>query len=287
LIDQGVVAIIGHITSAQTAAVLDQINQAEVVLMSPTSSSTLFSEQADYFFRVMPGNELTGTSLANHIFNKHGVKQLTVVYDASNQTFSETLREAIKTEFESLGGDASQVFTFTGGQNNLEELVIQMSATQPEALIFIATAIDTALMVQYSRQYSPDTLVFSSTWAQTDELLQKGGHAVEGLEMGAAYHPQHPSQAYQEFIKKFEARYRRQPGLAASHAYETVMVLAQALAQTKGQAEGLPQALTTIKNMPGLQGDISFNEYGDVIREAYIVKVKDGQFEVIDTIMPQ
>jgi branched-chain amino acid transport system substrate-binding protein len=154
-------------------------------------------------------------------------------------------------------------------------------------LVFIASAVDTALMVQYIRQSHPEILLFSSTWAQTDELLEKGGRAVEGLEMGAVYHPQHPSPVYQEFVKKFEDRYRRQPALGASHSYETVMVLAQALEQTDGQANGLPQALTAIDNMPGLQGTISINEYGDVKREVYIVKIKNGHFEVIDTIVPQ
>ena len=31
----------------------------------------------------------------------------------------------------------------------------------------------------------------------------------------------------------------------------------------------------------------SINEYGDVKREVYIVQIKDGHFEVIDTIIPQ
>ncbi len=287
LIDQGVVAIIGHTTSGQTAAVLDQINEAKVVLLSPTSSSTLFSGRADYFFRVMPGNELMGTSIANRIYNKHGVQQLTGVYDSGNQAFSGTLWEAVKTEFESLGGDASQVFTFTGGQTDLEDLMLQVSATQPEALIFIASAVDTALMAQYIRQDHPEILLFSSTWAQTDELLEKGGHAVEGLEMSAVYNPQHPSKTYQEFARRFENRYNRQPGLATSHAYEAVLVLAHALEQTNGQAKNLPQALTAINNLQGVQGTISIDEYGDVIREVYIVQVKDGQFEVIDTIIPK
>jgi len=105
--------------------------------------------------------------------------------------------------------------------------------------------------------------------------------------MSAVYHPHHPSKAYQEFVKKFEDRYRRQPALAASHSYEAIMVLAHALKQTDGQTDRLPQVLTTTKNMLGVQGTISINEYGDVVREVYIVQVKDGQFEVIDTIVPQ
>ena len=64
LVSQGVVAIVGHLTSEQTAAAFEQMNQAGVVLFSPTSSSGDFSNQADYFFRIMPSNDLMARSLA-------------------------------------------------------------------------------------------------------------------------------------------------------------------------------------------------------------------------------
>ena len=71
--------------------------------------------------------------------------------------------------------------------------------------------------------------------------------------MSAMYHPYHPLPAYQTFAGQFEARYNRQPGLGASHTYEAVLVLAEALKYTGGQAEGLPEALAQINN-PGCKG---------------------------------
>ncbi len=59
----GVVAIIGHITSQQTSAVPGQINQAKVVLLSPAISSTELNQQADYFFRIIASNDITGQTL--------------------------------------------------------------------------------------------------------------------------------------------------------------------------------------------------------------------------------
>jgi branched-chain amino acid transport system substrate-binding protein len=128
--------------------------------------------------------------------------------------------------------------------------------------------------------------MFSSTWAQTNELLEKGGQVVEGLELGAVYHPQHPSPAYQQFLDQFETRFQRQPGLAATHAYESILVLARALEQTNGRTAGLPEALIAIKHMEGVQGTISMDEYGEVKREVYIAVVQDGKFQVIHTIQP-
>lgn len=286
LVEQGVVAIIGHVTSAQTAAVFEQMNRAEVVLVSPTSSSTQFSAQDDYFFRVMPSNELMGQSLAIHIYTNRDVRQIVGIYDLSNRAFTETYWEAIRAEFERLGGDAETFYGFAPGETDLQDLMGQVKAVEPEAVVFIASPIDTALMIQYGRQQQMDSLLFSSTWAQTGELLEKGGKAVEGLELGGVYNPQDDSLAYQAFVQRFEARYHREPGLAASHSYEVVLVLAEALGQTGGRAAGLREALSSVRGLQGVQGIINIDEHGDVKRDVYILRVEEERFKLVSTIHP-
>jgi branched-chain amino acid transport system substrate-binding protein len=286
LIQQKVAAIIGHITSEQTAAVFDQINQAGVVLLSPTSSSSQFSQQKDFFFRVVPDTTALGKAIAYHVFTNRGIRQLTGVIDLNNQSFSQPLWQAIQDEFVRLGGETVQLYTFTTGQTDLKQLMNEVAASQPQTILFVASGIDTALMVQYVRQLTGDIPLFSSTWALTDELIDKGGKAVEGLELGAIYNPDLQTSEYQDFLDRFEKRYRRQPGLAASHSYEAVMVLAHALEQTGGDTASLPQALAQIKNFRGLQGNISFDEYGDVQRDIYIAKVVGGEFVIIATVPP-
>jgi hypothetical protein len=44
--------------------------------------------------------------------------------------------------------------------------------------------------------------------------------------------------------------------------------------------------LINIKNLPGVQGVISLDKYGDVQRDLYIVVVKDGEFELVTAITP-
>jgi branched-chain amino acid transport system substrate-binding protein len=116
--------------------------------------------------------------------------------------------------------------------------------------------------------------------------LEKGGRTVEGLELNAVYDPQNKFPGFQPFVERFEARYNRPPDFAAAYAYESVLVLAEALKHTAGEADGLPEALTSIKNLEGVQGTISINEYGDVERDSYIAIIKDRQFEVIEVIYP-
>ena len=94
------------------------------------------------------------------------------------------------------------MFSFTSGETDLQDLITQIAATEPEAIFFIASPVDTALMVQYSRQQGIEALLFSSSWAQTEELLAKGGQAIEGLELISTYNPQTTYPSFQPFVEQ-------------------------------------------------------------------------------------
>ena len=282
LIAAGVVAIIGHITSGQTAAVFDQMNAAEVVLISATASSSQFSDQDDYFLRNSSNTNQIGAALADHIFFSRDVRQVATIYDVRNAAFAEPFYEALAAKFDSLGGETGSAYTFVSGEDDLKGLMAQISAH--EAYVIIASAVDTALILQYAHQAELPGTFFGASWAQTPELLEKGGSAVEGLELITPYHPNNPNPAFQPFVARFEARYNRPPNMVAPLAYDTVRILANALAQTNGEAAGLREALLATQDFEGVQSLISFNPYGDVESDLYIAQVKDGQFEIISTV---
>lgn len=301
LVSQGVVAIVGHLTSEQTAAAFEQMNQAGVVLFSPTSSSGDFSNQADYFFRIMPSNDLMARSLARYIYEKTGVRRLTVIYDIGNQSFTETYLQNLQAEFTALGGEFAPALAFQSGISDLRVLVqplgqsVQADAASAElarqsGVVLIASAVDTALLSQYLRQAGSQAQLFSSTWAQTPELLEKGGAAVDGMILAATYDPNDPSATYQEFARLYQDRFQRPPSLGSSHTYETIYVLAQALAQTNGEAAGLPQALLQVRDFPGVHSSITLDANGDVVRQVYIVQVvgsaTERHFQTIAFIQP-
>lgn len=285
LVNEDVVAIIGHITSGQTAAVFEQMNDAKTVLLSATASSSQFSDKADYFFRVPHTTDAQGIALANYIYDTLNLNQVSGVYDVSNKAFSEVLWEAFVSKYEELGGKVIQAFTFNGSETDLELFTQEVMVTNPSALLIISSDVDTALMAQYIRlQSGTQPVLISSSWASTKELLAKGGQAVEALSIVAVYDSDNPNPAFQEFVQKFTKRFDREPDFGAAYGYEAVQVLAEALKQTGGEAEGLPEALTTIKEFPAIQGNITLNEYGDVERDVYMMVVEDGQFKLVETI---
>jgi len=66
--DLGCVAIIGHGTSSMASATKANADLNDILLLSPTISSSLLDGLDDNFFRVIPSNSTQGTALAEFIF---------------------------------------------------------------------------------------------------------------------------------------------------------------------------------------------------------------------------
>lgn len=283
LIDQGVVAIIGHSTSTQTQAVFAQINQAGMVMISPTTSSDEFTGQDDYFFRITATTSLQGSALARYVYTQ-GFTRTAIVYDQTNLAFSGSFRDNFEAEFRKLGGEIQTVTSFTSRTDDLRNIAQNLADQEPSALLLIASAFDAALIVQALRQFDATTPIFSSAWAQNEELLIKGGSAVEGMVMISTFNAQHDAEAFQSFTERFKQRYQRPVSFAATFSYEALLVLAEGLHQTNGSATGLREALRDMGRIDGLQGSLEFDQFGDTRRDAYLTMVHEGEFSVISTI---
>jgi branched-chain amino acid transport system substrate-binding protein len=279
LVDAGVVAIIGHATSGQTVAGLPVTTEAGVVLLSPSATTPDLSGLDDLFFRVIPTHLDQAQILARHARENRGIARVAIIFDTDNAAYSQSYQATFAETFRELGGQVTDVVNYSSAAKlDFEPLVLQLQAGQPEGLLIVASALDTALIAQQTRLLGWEPTLFASAWAQTDVLIQNGGQAVEGLETVIVFDVQSQAPAYRDFRARYQARFGYPPTFAAGEAYEAMMVLAAALEKTGGRAEGLPQALSEIRNFQGLIGELSLDEYGDASRTHFLIAVREGQF---------
>lgn len=279
LIDAGVVAIIGHMTSAQTMSALPVTEEAGLVLFSPTASTSDLSGLDDHFFRTAPVNSAEAHALARHVHRQRGLTRMAVIYDADNATYSQTYWAAFVEVYRALGGQVTGEASFSSAEEpDFGLLVAELQAGDPDGLLIVASAFDTALIAQQTRISGWQISLFATGWAQTETLLQNGGRAVEGLEIAVTYNSNSQAPAFLDFQARYQARFGHAPTFAAAYAYEAMLMLAAALERTRGRAEGLRQALLGPRDFEGLVGDISLDEYGDVVRSNFMFRIQDGQF---------
>lgn len=282
LIDEGVVAIIGHMTSAMSEVTLPLMNERKIPMIAPTTSSNKLAEIDDYFLRTIPPNIHLTNLAATYAFRNLKLRRVAAVYDLSNRAYSEEFTANFKSEFERLGGKVIATDSFRSGPDVIfKNIAKEILKAKPDGLLIVAGAVDTAMICQHVRMAGSKIQILISGWAQTPDLLHHGGPAVEGII--ATMYVDHDSTAksFVEFKERFRARFGQgEPTFAVVFGYEAVMVLKEALSKNADPRE-LKDTILKQRVFQGLQGVFEIDSYGDAKRKVYIVTVHKNRFTVI------
>lgn len=280
LIEAGVSAVIGHMTSAMSMVGSPVTNRAKVLMLSPTTSTNALTGIDDFFFRVYPYSAQTTVQLARHVVEVMGHRRVSVLYDTTNRAHTESAYRAFAREIERLGGVIAGATAFHSGPAvNFSGMAQSIMQESPDCLFLLANAMDSAMLCQQLHKQEHRIQVVSSDWSATDEIVQYGGASVEGLFFMHTIDRHSSAPAYKRFKKAFSDRFGRQPGFAASHAYDAAKILLAGLEKNPDR-HALPETLRKIGSFSGLQGTIRFDENGDVVREHFPIRIRNGRFTV-------
>ncbi len=282
LIDEGVVAIIGHMTSSMSMAAVPLINSEKIVMISPTTSTDELTGIDDFFFRVIPSNKPETDHLSTYIFDQKCLKRMAVIYDLSNQAFSERVYLNFRESLENMGGEITGVETFTSGvPESFFSLVKQLLAPEPGCIFIIAGALDTAMICQQVRKIGSDVLMVFSGWAMTPDLIDNGGPAAEGIIFSQTINDESQNENFLRFKNDYENRFGSKPSFAAIYGYEAARVIINALSIDDSK-EKLKDTIIKNNEFQGLQTIFRIDRYGDVHRKRFIVTIRNGQFGVLE-----
>ena len=268
--------IIGPVTSSMATVVIPMMNKVGQIIISPTVASTNFYGLDDNFLRV---NCTTGEAAVQHarVVFKRGSRHVGLAFDASNLPFSDTWVKAFAAEFEAMGGKISSTTGFESAASTSFSKVIQrLLKSQPDALIFVASTLDTARLAQQARRLAPKLPLSSSEWAASAEaLIEMGGSAVEGMLITHAYNRNDESRSYQRFRSDFKNRFQREFGSFSLLAYDTANVVFTAM-KKRTSNENMKEALLRNGPYQGVQQEIQFNATGDASRQVYFTEIRNS-----------
>jgi len=278
LIDEGVSAVIGHMTSTMSIAGAEITNQNKVVMISPTTSTGELSGIDDYFFRVYPASNQVAVQLADYLYNEAERRKLVVIFDQKNRAHSASWYTSLQTQFENLGGKVVDKIgfntTITEKQINQLKLAVENGT---DSIFILANSIDTALICQLQTLNSITVQKYSSEWSANKDIINQGGKSVEGLVFFNTFNKYSEKKEYLDFIEAYGNVFYEEPGFAAIHAYDSAMILFQALKKSS-DPQALKSNILKLGTINGLQGTINFDKYGDVRRKHFLMVIKNGEF---------
>lgn len=282
LIDEGVVAILGHMTSTMSSAALPVSNANKVLMLSPTSSTNSLTGIDDYFFRVMSSSRDAITRLSKYLYSGKGLRRVVVLYDKGNEVFSDEWLQGIRAYYRKQGqGIVIPIPFLSSNSLSFAALAEEIVAQKPDGVVLVAAANDAARVCQQLQKKGSKVAVFATMWSMTEEFLRNGGSAVEGVIFCHWFFANYPSLESQEFRDQFKKRFGHVANFASYFSYEAAQVLFTALKKNPNP-EMLRETIVGIKTFQGTQGTIVIDAFGDAERKIFLLTVKDGHFQPLD-----
>lgn len=269
-------AIIGPMTSGMVAPIQSVTEAAGVVLVSPTATAMQFHGRNDLLFRVNWTTRDNGVNYARHCHAK-GLRRLSVAANENNRAFSESWLEEFRAAFDGLGGAILTSRYFDSGGDSYTEIVAAMLAPGPDGLLFIGNSVDVPRLAQQAYKLRPGIMMIAAEWAATNQLIELGGKAVEGMLVVQNFYQDDRSPRYIAFRDAYLTRFGKAPAFSSVLAHDAASVLVDALGQ-RGEGMTTKEALLSFGPYQGLQQQISFDANGDASRIAHFMVVRNGRF---------
>lgn len=282
---RGAAILIGHMTSSQSMAGYPEAEKLGMLMISPTTSSPLFSGKDDLFFRLVPESTSWSRDLAAYCFGVDGVRALVQFTDMRNAAFAEPNNRAFATAFTGQGGTILENIRIPAGSTpSWDALSSRVAELAPDAIQAALSSRDLAALVRRLRLKAPQVRVYSSMWGYTDELIEAGGSAMDGIVFSVAYAGDNKAPAFIRFRQRFKERFGRDPNFAAALGYEAACVAVRALRDGGDDPRAQAHAITGLRDFQGVIGPLAFDACGDVARPAFIVTIRDRAFRTMTTI---
>ena len=276
LIEAGCPVIIGHSNSQNTLTAYPVVTEAGRILITAYTATTKLSKKDDLFFRTSVDNYLNGKAFAK-LLQTRGIKDILMVLDLSNPSFSVDLGERIKKAF---SGSIKQIGIDTKKDVDWNGMVQRIINADPEAVIMITEVKSTAILCQKLRKGGYKGKFLGTVCAQDPYLLSYGGDAIEGLEIVSLMKPGYENVLYKQFERSMMKEFHKQATPKSARAYELIHIIHEAMNKCGPEASNP----ACIKNelLKGkydfLLGTVQFDRFGDVDRPIYCITVKDGRF---------
>jgi branched-chain amino acid transport system substrate-binding protein len=270
--------IVGNTTSSMTKISFPVINKLkDSLLISPTASSDEFTRLDDNFLRIQVENSDKKFSGLKEYVSKN--KNVVFIYDSKNKAYSDGYEKYFENVLDKKWGHGFvSKFDINSPYKTISK---KLKTIKSDLILVVANSIDSANIIQYLRVNNIDTQVLSSGWAKTNDFIQNGGKAVEGVLFSTEYDENSKNKRFLDFKKSFEKTYNKTPSSIEVQGYELGKILIKKLSQSS-DISTLKQRILEEKKYDGLQGEIVFDKYGDITREYFMMKIENAKYKRIE-----
>jgi len=261
--------VIGEECSDASLAIAPILEQAKVVQLNAGSVTMKLTESGyKYVFRIFPNAEQQGPPLAKNAYDKLKARNAVLLYEKTNA--GQDSADGFEKFFVAAGGKIVARIDFGRDLNDFTSIATRIASLgKVDVLptfalegqqVRLSQALAQAKVV---RGGGGNAVQMGSIWLPYG-FDQKAGQAAEGYVRIVQFDPNEKRKIVQDFIRAFRARYGadRVPTHINSHAYDTILLIAEAVRRGATDSESIRERFSGFKGVEVTTGKITFGPNG-------------------------
>ena len=280
LMDKGMKAMIGTVTSAPCIAVKELSKQDNMLQITPSGSAIDCITDAPNVFRLCFTDPLQGVTMANYVKDA-GKTKVAVIFNNSDD-YSTGMKNAFVEQVKTNGGEVVSEEAFNEGDVDFSTQLTKIKGTDAEMIFCPVYYEAAAYITQQAKELGMDLpFIGGDGW---DGILAQvtDPSTVEGAVFLSPFLATDTAEEVASFVSKYEQKYSATPNQFAADGYDTVYVIKAAIEKADSiESDAMIAAMTEI-TVDGITGSMSFTEDGEPDKSAKFVVIKDGKYAAME-----
>lgn len=258
-------------------------------LSSCATTPTVPKAVGNYMFLVSMGDNAQATVDADYAIKQSW--KTAYLLGSPDTGYTAKMPEYFREAFTTRGGEIAAEDTFSVNSTDFSAQVskIDQQSPPPDFIFTPAYVPDIAVFLKQLRAAGIDIPVLGTDGDDSPLLVKVGGKAAEGMTFTTHGYVT-PETPLDQFYKQYEAIKGSAPeSIFAALGADAVAVI-DAAVTAAGSTDGaaVRDAIASLKDVQGATGPLTYeNQNGVPLKNVYLVTVKEGQFELIESEVPE
>ena len=284
LVDDHVVAVVGHLNSGVSIPASKIYSDAGIVQISPSSTNPAYTQQGyKTTYRVVATDAQQGPALANYATKSLGAKRIAVVDDAT--AYGKGLADEFAKTAEAGGAKIVAREATNDRATDFRAILTKIKSAQPDAIMFGGMDATGGPFTKQAAALGIRAKILGGDGVCTDKVGELAGSAVQNLVCSEAGLALSKMERGAEFEKKYDARFHTPVQIYAPFTYDAVYVIVDAMKRANSIEPSKVLAAMPSTDYTGVIGHIAFDDKGDLKEGAItLYDFKDGKKAVLDVV---
>lgn len=263
LVDDKVVAVVGHLNSGTSIPASKIYSDAGIVQISPSATNPVYTQQGfKTTYRVVATDAQQGPALANYAAKNLKAKSVAIVDDAT------AYGQGLANEFEKQAkADGMTVLSHDATNDkavDFRAILTKIKGEHPDVIMYGGMDATGGPFAKQAKQLAITSKILAGDGVCTDGLKDLAGDATDDVVCSIAGMPLAKMPGGKAFEAKYEKRFGQPIQIYAPFTYDAVYIIVDAMKRANSTDPAKILAAMPSTDYKGVIGETQFDSHGDL-----------------------